>query len=46
MRRSGRHTQRRMDICERAYRILTKEVGFPAEDIIFDPKRSFNRNRD
>jgi 5-methyltetrahydrofolate--homocysteine methyltransferase len=29
--------QRRMDICERAYRILTKEVGFPAEDIIFDP---------
>jgi len=24
-------------ICERAYNILTKEVGFPAEDIIFDP---------
>ncbi len=24
-------------ICERAYRILTKEVGFPPEDIIFDP---------
>ena len=24
-------------ICERAYNILTKAVGFPAEDIIFDP---------
>ncbi len=25
------------EICERAYRILVDEVGFPAEDIIFDP---------
>jgi 5-methyltetrahydrofolate--homocysteine methyltransferase len=24
-------------LCERAYRILVKEVGFPPEDIIFDP---------
>ena len=24
-------------ICSRAYRILTEDVGFPAEDIIFDP---------
>jgi 5-methyltetrahydrofolate--homocysteine methyltransferase len=24
-------------VCERAYRILVNEVGFPAEDIIFDP---------
>src|SRR5205814_10273182 len=24
-------------ICERAYRILTDEIGFPPEDIIFDP---------
>jgi 5-methyltetrahydrofolate--homocysteine methyltransferase len=24
-------------ICERAYRILVDQVGFPAEDIIFDP---------
>ena len=24
-------------VCERAYRILTDEVGFPPEDIIFDP---------
>ncbi|MEW6166135.1 MAG: methionine synthase [Pseudomonadota bacterium] len=29
--------QRRKDICARAYRILTEQVGFPAEDIIFDP---------
>ncbi len=27
----------RILICERAYRILVDEVGFPAEDIIFDP---------
>jgi len=29
--------QRKIQICERAYRILVDEVGFPAEDIIFDP---------
>jgi 5-methyltetrahydrofolate--homocysteine methyltransferase len=29
--------QRRIEICKLAYDILTKEVGFPAEDIIFDP---------
>ena len=29
--------ERRKTICERAYRILVDEVGFPAEDIIFDP---------
>jgi 5-methyltetrahydrofolate--homocysteine methyltransferase len=29
--------QRRIEICARAYKILTKDVGFPAEDIIFDP---------
>ena len=29
--------QRRIEICTRAYKILTEEVGFPAEDIIFDP---------
>jgi len=28
---------RRVAICERAYKLLTKEVGFPPEDIIFDP---------
>ncbi|MBQ0943143.1 methionine synthase [Ideonella sp. 4Y16] len=28
---------RKTEICARAYRILTEEVGFPAEDIIFDP---------
>ncbi len=29
--------QRKIDICARAYRILVDEVGFPPEDIIFDP---------
>ncbi len=29
--------QRKIDISARAYRILTQEIGFPAEDIIFDP---------
>ncbi len=28
---------RKVSICERAYKILTEQVGFPAEDIIFDP---------
>ncbi|WP_268245961.1 methionine synthase [Pseudorhodoferax aquiterrae] len=28
---------RKIEICERAYRVLVDEVGFPAEDIIFDP---------
>ncbi|NGZ68294.1 methionine synthase [Vibrio aestuarianus subsp. cardii] len=29
--------QRKIEICTNAYRILVDEVGFPAEDIIFDP---------
>ncbi len=29
--------ERRIEICERAYKILTEKVDFPAEDIIFDP---------
>ena len=29
--------ERRIEICQRAYDILTKVVGFPAQDIIFDP---------
>jgi len=29
--------ERKTQICARAYRILVDEVGFPAEDIIFDP---------
>ena len=28
---------RKIEICSRAYKILTEQVGFPAEDIIFDP---------
>jgi len=29
--------QRRVSICEKAYKILTEEVGFEPQDIIFDP---------
>jgi 5-methyltetrahydrofolate--homocysteine methyltransferase len=29
--------QRKIEICERAYRMLVDEVDFPPEDIIFDP---------
>ncbi|MDI1257606.1 MAG: methionine synthase [Flavobacterium sp.] len=29
--------ERRIEICKRSYDILVDEVGFPAEDIIFDP---------
>jgi 5-methyltetrahydrofolate--homocysteine methyltransferase len=28
---------RKIEICQRAYNILTQKVGFPSEDIIFDP---------
>ncbi|MCF7220256.1 methionine synthase [Marilutibacter chinensis] len=29
--------ERKVEICSRAYRLLTERVGFPPEDIIFDP---------
>ena len=29
--------ERRIEICKRSYDILVEEIGFPAEDIIFDP---------
>jgi 5-methyltetrahydrofolate--homocysteine methyltransferase len=29
--------ERKTQICERAYKILTEKIDFPAEDIIFDP---------
>ena len=29
--------ERKIEICERAYRVLVDELGFPPEDIIFDP---------
>ena len=29
--------QRKVEICERAYQILTEQVGFEPQDIIFDP---------
>ncbi|MGL4454827.1 MAG: methionine synthase, partial [Plesiomonas sp.] len=28
---------RKFEICQRAYRLLTEQIGFPPEDIIFDP---------
>ncbi|MCA9509916.1 MAG: methionine synthase, partial [Myxococcales bacterium] len=30
-------TERKIEICERAYRLLTERAGFPPEDIVFDP---------
>jgi len=29
--------ERKIEVCERSYRLLTQQIGFPAEDIIFDP---------
>ena len=29
--------ERKIEICQRAYNLLVKKVGFPPEDIIFDP---------
>ncbi|TSD87856.1 methionine synthase [Mycobacterium sp. KBS0706] len=29
--------QRKVEICTRAYKLLTEEAGFPPEDIVFDP---------
>lgn len=29
--------ERRIAVCQRAYRLLTEQVGFPPQDIIFDP---------
>jgi len=29
--------ERKVEICTKAYRLLTEEVGFPPEDIVFDP---------
>jgi 5-methyltetrahydrofolate--homocysteine methyltransferase len=30
-------SQRKIDICKRAYKVLTEEIGFLPQDIIFDP---------
>ncbi|SFP24776.1 methionine synthase [Actinomadura madurae] len=30
-------TERKVEICGRAYDLLTRKAGFPAEDIVFDP---------
>jgi 5-methyltetrahydrofolate--homocysteine methyltransferase len=29
--------QRKVEICQRAYQILVEQIGFPPQDIIFDP---------
>ncbi|MGH8231836.1 MAG: homocysteine S-methyltransferase family protein, partial [Steroidobacteraceae bacterium] len=29
--------ERKVAICERSYKLLTEQIGFPSEDIIFDP---------
>ena len=29
--------ERKVEICTRAYKLLTEKAGFPAEDIVFDP---------
>ncbi|MEX2646276.1 MAG: methionine synthase [Gaiellaceae bacterium] len=29
--------ERKVEICERAYRLLVDEIGFPPEDVVFDP---------
>ena len=29
--------ERKIEVCERTYKILTEQVGFPPQDIIFDP---------
>ena len=29
--------ERKIEICQRAYKVLTEQVGFPPEDIVFDP---------
>jgi 5-methyltetrahydrofolate--homocysteine methyltransferase len=29
--------EKRIEVCKRAYKILTEEIGFPPQDIIFDP---------
>src|SRR3546814_775621 len=31
------NAQRKVEICARAYDLLTRQIGFPPEDIIFDP---------
>ena len=35
--RPGRHRRAQVEICKRAYKILTEQAGFDPPDIIFDP---------
>ena len=36
---------RKVEICTRAYKLLTEQLGFPPEDIIFDPNIFADRHR-
>ena len=38
--------ERKTEICARAYRLLTEQIGFPPNDIIFDPEHPDRRDRD
>ncbi|GBL35824.1 methionine synthase [Filimonas sp.] len=37
MKRTADTLQRRLDVCERAYKILTEKLHYKPSDIIFDP---------
>ena len=37
--------ERKVEICQRAYRLLTEQAGFDPSDIIFDPERPGDRHR-
>ena len=37
--------ERKIEICQRAYDLLIEQVGFPPEDIIFDPEHLRDRHR-
>ena len=37
--------ERKVEICQRAYRLLTERAGFDPSDIIFDPERTRDRDR-
>ena len=42
----GRRPARKFAICERSYRLLVDEAGFPPEDIVFDPQHLRRGDRD
>ena len=38
--------ERKIEVCARAYKILTEQIGFPPQEIIFDPEHSYRRHGD